>query len=175
MSVLSRLAKLIEIACHFFTAFGLIVLIGFAVLTLVNGIARSLLLAPLEIVGDLANLVVASAVASCFPLAILQKANIRIEIVLDLLPRGTRRMVVSIVNVLVLVMLIGVTRQLFVYAGNAARAGDCTAMLEIPTAPFWYYVAAMLAVATVTQVLLFAIEISGGVYRPSEPIPGPHG
>jgi TRAP-type C4-dicarboxylate transport system permease small subunit len=174
MPVLTHLARGIEAVCHFFTAVGLIVLIGFAALTLMNGISRSLLSAPFDIVSDLANLIVASAVASCFPLAILQKANIRIELVLDVLPGGITRTVVSIVNFLVLAVLIGVTRQLFVYAGNAARAGDSTAMLDIPTAPFWYYVAAMLAVTTVTQAILFAIEVGGGVFRPSKAVPDPH-
>jgi hypothetical protein len=49
------------------------------------------------------------------------------------------------------------TRQLFLYAIDSRENGDSTVLLEIATAPFWFFVAAMFAVATLTQAAMLLV------------------
>jgi TRAP-type C4-dicarboxylate transport system permease small subunit len=132
-------------------AMGLIVLIIFAFATCADGLLRSLANQPITAVGDVGTYIVAAAVAACFPLAQLQRANITIEMF------HARPLRVCSAT-LVLIAIAAMARQMFLYAADNAEAGDSTVMLSIPTAPFWYAVAAMFTCATLVQLLVVATE-----------------
>jgi TRAP-type C4-dicarboxylate transport system permease small subunit len=156
----ARVHAAVEMIAKCLAALGLVCLIGFAAMTLVGGVGRSLLGVPIDLVNDAGSLIVAAAVASCFPIALWHKSNIRINLVTALLP-GADRALGLFADVMVLVVTVAVARQMFIYARNSASAGDATAMLDIPTAPVWYYVAFVLAVAAAVQ----AVIVAGGVIR----------
>lgn len=147
----TRLARLLAVC-------GLLVLIGFAAATLLDGVLRSLANRPITLVGDAGSYVVAAAMAACFPLALLQRANITIEIAGLALGRRAAQMLRAAAALLVALTMAAMARQMVIYAGNAAAGHDSTVMLDIPTAPFWYVVAAMFSVAAVAQVLVAAVE-----------------
>ena len=84
----------------------------------------------------------------------MQRANITIEFA------GHRRPLRIFAAGLVLLAIAAMTRQMFLYAADDAAAGDSTVMLGIPTAPFWYVVAAMFAVATLVQALVLGLELT---------------
>jgi TRAP-type C4-dicarboxylate transport system permease small subunit len=160
-------------------AAGLLILIGFAVMTLADGLSRPLFDTSLEIVGDLGSLAVAVAVACCVPLAFLQRNHITIKFAGACLgARGSRILDVG-AAVLVNVVAILIARQLFVFAGQSARAGDSTVMLEVPVAPFWYIVATLIALAAAAQALVVAKEIArffgadGDSWRPPTMVADP--
>jgi TRAP-type C4-dicarboxylate transport system permease small subunit len=102
--------------------------------------------------------VVAAAVAACFPLAQLQRANITIELVGFVVPATLMRVLRVLAGLLVLAALLAMTRQMLRYAGDDASAGDTTVMLDIATAPFWYVVAAMLGCAALEQALVVVLD-----------------
>ena len=167
--------RLCSRAASVLAAVGLTVLILFAAATLLDGLLRSLFGAPITAVGDVGTFVVAAAVSACFPLAQLQRANITIELLgVAAGPRMTQRLR-AFSAVVVLVVLAAAAWQMFLYADNVATGGDTTVMLSIPTSPFWYVVAAMLACATVTQLLVAAVEL-GRLHRGEAPplLPGMH-
>lgn len=151
---MSGLDSAVERLCKLLAAVGLLGLIAFAVATLANGISRSLLSYPIEFVSDIGNLVVAVAVASCFPMALWLKSNIRIDIFGGVLPGLAHSVLGILADVAVLGVTSAVARQMFIYADHQAEAGDTTVMLEIATAPFWYYVAAMFAIAACVQAVV---------------------
>ncbi len=158
-----RLARLLAAA-------GLMLLIGFAAATLLDGLLRSLANRPIDAVGDLGSLVVAAAVSACFPLAQLQRANITIELAgLALGPRAGQALR-AFAAILVTIAMTAMARQLFVYAGNEASGGDTTVMLGIRTAPFWYVVASMFFVAAAAQLLVTLVEL-GHCRRPGQASP----
>jgi TRAP-type C4-dicarboxylate transport system permease small subunit len=141
-------------------AAGLLILIGFAVMTLADGLSRSLFDTSLEFVGDLGSLAVAVAVAGCVPLAFLQRNHITIKFAGACLGTRGSRILDVVAAILVNVVATLIAWQLFVFAGQSARAGDSTVMLEIPVAPFWYGVAVLIALAAVAQALVVAREIA---------------
>jgi TRAP-type C4-dicarboxylate transport system permease small subunit len=156
----ARVQKAVEMIAKCLAALGLVCLIAFAAMTLVSGVGRSLLGVPIDLVNDAGSLIVAASVASCFPIALWHKSNIRINLVAALLP-GVDRVLGLFADVVVLVVSVAVARQMFIYAKNSASVGDATAMLDIPTAPAWYYLAFVLAVAAAVQ----AVIVAGGVLR----------
>jgi TRAP-type C4-dicarboxylate transport system permease small subunit len=133
---------------------GLMILIAYAAMTLLDGLLRSLVNSPIEAVRDLGGVVVAVAVSCCFPLAYLQRSNITIDFIAMFAGRRCGRLLDAAAAILVTVVAIVIARQLFIHAGNEYRGGDSTLMLEIKTAPFWFAVAVIMSFAALTQALV---------------------
>lgn len=147
---------------------GLSVLVAFAVATLLDGLARSLLDRPIEAVADVGDYVAAAAVSACFPLAQMRRANITIELAGMALGARAARLLRALAAILVGVVMLAMSRQMLLYAASSASGGDTTVMLGIPTAPFWYVVAAMFVCAAVAQMLVAATECA----RVAHPVHG---
>lgn len=126
---------------------GLLILLAYAAMTLADGLSRSVFSQPIELVGDLGSVTVAVAVSCCFPLAYLQRSNITIKFFASRVLDAAAAVVVTVVAGLV-------ARQMFVFAVGEFRGGDTTLMLGIKTAPFWFAVAAAMALAALTQGLV---------------------
>ena len=168
-----RINLIADRLCRLLAAAGLTTLIVFAALTLINGLSRSLFDNPFDFVGDTASLIVAVAVASCVPMALWQKANISIDLVQFMLSARSAQVMRIVSSSIVLVAMVAVARQMFIYAGNAVEAGDNTAMLEIPTGPFWFYVAVMMAIGVAIQLLVVvgeAVRLAQGQVSPVQAI-----
>jgi hypothetical protein len=157
--MLARLEAIALAVSQALAALGLVILLLFAVATLADGTMRSIANAPIEAVRDLGGLVVAVAMAFCFPLSCLHRSNITIRFAEAFIGPRSSRILDAIAAALVEIAVILIARQLFIYAWNEARAGDSTVMLELPTAPFWYAAAAALALAAIVQALVVALEI----------------
>jgi TRAP-type C4-dicarboxylate transport system permease small subunit len=158
--VLALAEQLCRRVAQVLAALGLTALILFAVATVLDGLLRFFDGEPIVLVGDAGSLLVAAAVASCFPLAQLQRANITIDLAgMALGPRMARALRTA-AGIVVLIALAAMARQMARYAGEDASAGDTTVMLGIVTAPFWYVVAAMFACATIGQALVVALDMA---------------
>jgi len=92
-------------------AAGLITLIGFAIVTLLDGLFRSVADSPIVAVGDVGGYVVAASVAACFPLAQLQRANITIELAGMALGPRSAHVLRAAASVAVLIVLAAMTRR----------------------------------------------------------------
>jgi TRAP-type C4-dicarboxylate transport system permease small subunit len=148
---------------------GLVCLLAFACATLSDGLLRALANAPIEAVRDLGPVVVAACMSACFPLAILEKSNIRIHLLASTLGARATGVLETIVEIMTLLVLAAMARQLFIYAGNMLEGGDSTVMLEVPLAPFWYFVAIMMSVAVLAQAVMLAAHgrSTGSMHRSS--------
>jgi hypothetical protein len=159
--MLSKVERLATVVAQALAVIGLIVLVAFAASTLADGILRRFAGRPIDVVRDTAGLAVAVAVSCCFPLALLQRANITIKFVQAAFGRGVGRYFDAAAAVVVLIVMVLIARQFFVYAGNLARSGDTTTMLEIRTAPFWFAVSIVLWISAAVQAVVVAREIAG--------------
>ena len=160
---MAALASLVWGMARALACFGLILLLGFALATLLDGLFRTYLDAPIEAVRDLGPLVAAVGVSACFPLAVLEKSNIRIHLFDTRLSPQARLWLERIVDVLTILVMAAIARQILVYAHNAQEGGDATVMLEWSTAPFWYVVGACMVIAVASQVVQFVAEARGVV------------
>jgi hypothetical protein len=152
--VLLRLSRLLAVV-------GLCGLLLLAVMTLLDGLLRSLANHPIDAVRDLGGVVAAVSVACCLPLALLERSNITIRFLGGLFGAGAGAMAERFAALVVLVVVGFMARQFFVFATDAARNGDATWILNIGTAPFWYVVDAMFWIATAAQLLVTVRVLQG--------------
>jgi C4-dicarboxylate transporter DctM subunit len=154
---------------------GLVVLLAFAVATLLDGLLRHLINQPIEFVRDSGGLVVAVTVVACFPLAMLSRSNIAIKFIDLALPDVMARILNAVASVLVLLTFVLIAIEFFWLARDFARSNDTTVMLGVPKAPFWYAADVMFWAAVGTQTLVAAADIvscfgGNGSERLVEPI-----
>jgi len=134
-------------------AFGLLVLIAYAAMTLLDGLMRSFANQPIELVRDLDGVVVAAAMSCCFPLAYQMRSNICIKFAGMMLGGRWGRAFDAFASFVMTVIAVLMAWQLFLFARSEAVNGDTTVMLAIRTAPFWYFVSCLMAFAAFVQLL----------------------
>ncbi len=143
-----------------FASIGLLTLIGYAMLTLADGVLRSLASMPIDAVRDLGGLVAALAVLCCFPQAFLQRSNITIRLAHGLLGARAGRAFDVFAAALVAATMVLMAWRFIVYAGQVARAHEATFMLSVPTGPFWYAASVLVCLATAVQAVILAVELA---------------
>jgi TRAP-type C4-dicarboxylate transport system permease small subunit len=158
--VLGKLEAAALVLAQALSAFGLLLLLAYATMTLADGLSRAFWDTAIEAVRDLDSVVVAVAVACCFPIAFLQRGNITIKFAVLVVGHRVAAALDAGASVLVGIAMVLIAHQLFVYAGQEARAGDSTVMLEIRVAPFWYVVGFAVACATAVQAIVAARDIA---------------
>lgn len=148
---MSKLREAIGAASRALCLLGLGVLLAFAFLTVTDGLMRALAGEPLAIVRDLGGPIVAVAVSCCLPITMFEKANVTIRFGAAL---GRRAGLAcdAFAHLLVLLVLAGISAELWRYAVSSARNGDASWMLGVPTAPFWFACSGILAFAAVAHL-----------------------
>lgn len=138
---------------------GLVALMFLAVLTLADGLARWLANQPIEGVRDLGALAIALAVSCCIPVGLMERSNITIRLAESYSPI-IGRLLDAFAAFMVAAVVVALAWQFTVFAGKIARAGETTWVLKIPTAPFWYGVAAIFWCAVVVQLIVVVLEVA---------------
>ena len=146
---------------------GLIVLLAFASATLLDGLLRHLIGRPIEFVRDSGGLIVALSVTCCFPLALLQRANISIKFIDLWVPSPLARALDAAASVVVWIVFFFSAIEFYLYARDLARANDVTVMLNVPRAPFWYAIDAVLWFGVAVQTLVVMVDCAKCVYSPA--------
>jgi len=130
---------------------GLGTLLCFALMTMADGLLRFFAAHPIDAVRDVGGLVAAFAVACCIPVAIVERSNITIRFVSSFISPRAGRIADIAASLLMILVLVLMTWQFFVFAKQAQATNAATWMLRIPAAPFWWAVTAMLGVSTLLQ------------------------
>src|SRR6202044_1826654 len=97
-----------------FAVAGLGVLLCFAAMTILDGLLRFFFASPIDIVRDAASLVAAFAVACCIPVAIVERSNITIRFLSNILGRRVGQLADVAAAILVEIVLILMTWQFVV-------------------------------------------------------------
>ena len=138
---------------------GLAALMFLAVMTLADGLARWLLNQPIDGVRDIGAVAIALAVSCCIPVGLMERGNITIRFAESLLNPRAGKVLDAVAALAVAVVVTAMAWQFTLFAGKMARAGETTWVLKIPTAPFWYGVAAILWCAVLVQLIVLALEL----------------
>ena len=165
VGALARLERFGLMATRALSVLGLAGLMLLALMTLFDGLARWLLNQPIEGVRDLAAVTVALAVTCCLPVGLMERSNISIRLASHVLGRDAGRVLDAIAAVLTAVIMATFGWQFLVFAGKIAKANETTWILKIPTAPFWYGVCAIFAVAFLVQLIVVVLELGRLVGR----------
>jgi TRAP-type C4-dicarboxylate transport system permease small subunit len=140
---------------------GLSVLLILATFTLFDGLLRALANYPLDIVREIGDLVAANCGACCLPITLLHGNNIALRAFEKILPSKGVRVIDVFADVVIEIVMIAMAWQFYLHGIKALRAGDMTWRLNLPTAPFWFVVDAILWVAVAVQTFVLIQEITG--------------
>ena len=138
---------------------GLAALMFLAVMTLADGLARWLLNQPIDGVRDIGAVAIALAVSCCIPVGLMERGNITIRIAESFLSPAAGKVLDAFAALAVALVVSAMAWQFTLFAGKMARAGETTWVLKIPTAPFWYGVAAILWCAVLVQLIVLVLEL----------------
>jgi len=164
--------RIAQLAAKGLALAGLLVLLAFAVATLLDGLLRHLINQPIEFVRDSGGLVVAVTVVACFPLALLSRSNISVKLIDLALPPLLSRIVEMFASILVWLTFFFIALEFYWLARDLALSNDTTVMLGVPKAPFWYAADVMFWAAVVTQTLIVITDIASCFDRnPQHPPP----
>ena len=153
--------RFFDLACRTLAALGLGALLVLASLTMLDGALRSLAGHPIDIVREIGDLVAAVAVACCLPVALYRRSNIALRTLSHTRLTVATRALDILADTGVLVVLCGMAWQFFALAEKTRRAGDATWMMNLPKAPFWFTVAAVIAFACLVQASVLARTLRG--------------
>jgi TRAP-type C4-dicarboxylate transport system permease small subunit len=156
--MLSALERLTLAATRALSVVGLIALMGLATMTLVDGLMRWLASRPIEGVRDLGGLAIAVAIACCLPVGLMERGNIAIRLG-GLVSPLLGRILDALAALLVCAILGAAAWQFWIYAEKMARARETTFVLQIPVAPFWAGVDAILWLAVLVQAIVALREV----------------
>ena len=157
---LRNIEKLGLAATRALSAAGLAALMALAAMTLADGTLRWLANRPIEGVRDVGAVFIAVAVSCCLPVGLMERGHISIRIAAELFGNRAGRVLDAFAALAVWAVTIAMAWQFTVYAGKIARVGETTWVLKIPTAPFWYTVAAILWISVLVQAIVVLLEFS---------------
>jgi TRAP-type C4-dicarboxylate transport system permease small subunit len=160
--------KIVTGAANALAVAGLTMLLVLAVFTLFDGLLRGLANYPLDMVREIGDLVAAIAGACCLPIVLLYRNNITLRIFDKLHPAAGARVVNIFASVVVELAMIGMAWEFYQFSMKTLRAGDVTWLLNVPKAPFWFVVDAILVVAVVVQTFVMIQEIRGETLEPPQ-------
>ena len=151
---------------------GLCVLLILAAFTLLDGLLRAVANHPLDIVREIGDLVAAICGACCLPIVLLHKGNITLRVFDRLVRASAVRAIDAFADLLVEIVMIAMAWQFCLYSIKTMRAGDVTWLLNLPKAPFWFAVDAVLWIAVAVQTFALVRTLAGSARaRPSETPP----
>lgn len=153
--------KIVTGAASFLAVAGLAILLVLATFTLFDGLLRGLANYPLDFVREIGDLVAAVCAACCLPIALLHRSNITLRLFEKVLPRSGSRAVDVFADLLVTVVILGMAWQFWLFSRKTAHAGDVTWLMNVPKAPFWYAVDAILWVAVAVQLFVLVQTVAG--------------
>jgi TRAP-type C4-dicarboxylate transport system permease small subunit len=136
-----------------------------ATLTLADGTLRWLANKPIEGVRDVGAVIIAVAVSCCLPVALMERGHISIRVAGAWLGERAGRVLDAFAALAVQGVVLAMAWQFTVFAGKIARAGETTWVLKIPTAPFWYVVAAILWASVLVQAIVVVLEVGKAVRK----------
>jgi TRAP-type C4-dicarboxylate transport system permease small subunit len=140
---------------------GLSLLLAFAFFTLCDGLLRALANYPLDFVREIGDLVAAICGACCLPIALLRRSNITLRAFSRVLTPKQLYVVDVAADAVMQVIMIGMAWEFYEFSMKTAHAGDVTWLLNVPKAPFWFVVDAVLWVAAFVQAFAFAQTLHG--------------
>ena len=121
---------------------GLLGLLIVAVMTVVEGVIRSFFHIAIMGASDLFSVVLAVAIASCFPLVLAERRSVTIRMLGNLVSPRSNALLESFGNLLTLGFFGVVVWQLWVYAGELFKDNVTTYQWQWHLFP-WYYAAAV--------------------------------
>ena len=145
---------------------GLIGLLVMALAILADVTLRWLFNSPIPGLEDLNGVLVSIIVASFFPALLIERKNVSLELFGRLVAPARREWFNSFGHLVTLVFIAVIAWQLVLHAGSVGE--QVTLILRLPTAPGWWFAAAVFALCVPVQLLVFLVHLARAVTGRSE-------
>ena len=131
---------------------GAVCLLGVALLTMADVLLRWGFNAPIRGVNDVSALLTAVVVAACFPILMMRRGNVTIRMLGQALGSRTARLF-DLFGALVSALFFALmTWQYTRFSAEMASANESSPILRWPSAPWWWAVTALIAVASLAAL-----------------------
>ncbi len=140
---------------------GLIGLLVMALAILADVTLRWLVNVPIPGLEDLNGVLISIVVASFFPALLIERKNVSLELFGLLVAPARREWFNSFGHLVTLFFIAVIAWQLVLHAGSVADQE--TLILRLPTAPGWWFAAALFALCVPVQLLVFVVHLARAV------------
>ena len=149
------------LAARYLALTGIAGLLVLALATVTDVLLRWIYKRPIAAVSDLAPLITAVAIATCFPAGVAERQNVTITYVGSTLGRLWHRALDVFGGILTAAFFILMARQYVLFSAEMGRAGERTIMLRAPVAYWWWAVTALIAVCAAVAVIALVADAAG--------------
>lgn len=153
--------KIVTGAAKVLAVAGPALLLVLATFTLFDGLLRALANYPLDFVREVGDLIAAISGACCLPIVLLYRHNITLRMLEKMLPPNGTRIIDVFASLLIEIVMIAMAWEFFQFSVKTMSANDVTWLLNVPKAPFWFVVDAVLWVAVLVQTFVLVEDITG--------------
>ena len=141
-----------EFVARLCALFGMLALVAFVLMTILDVMMRWLFNSPINGVADTAPLIVAIVAAAFFPLSLAGRHHVSIGFLGSLLgPRATVWLV-AFASLVTWVFFILLAWQIVRYTIELRQLGQTTWVVQMPIAPWWVVVSVFMVVCVAVQV-----------------------
>lgn len=144
---------------------GFLGLVVMALLTFYDGAARYLGMPRISGFTDLGQLVFPLVIASCFPAGLLRGSHISVRLLGQTVARDKNAWLEFFASIVTLAFFSLIAWQLVLMAGAYGETGRTTHTVELALAPWWWIVAAVMAICVPTQLFVAAAWLVAAVKR----------
>jgi TRAP-type C4-dicarboxylate transport system permease small subunit len=164
-SRLQRLTSGGSAVSRFCALLGMLALVVFTSMTILDVMMRWLLNSPINGVSDVGPLVVAIVTAAFFPLALAERSHVSMTFLGSFLGPRVGAWLDAFAALVTWVFFILLAWQLVRYSVETHRGGETTWVVQIPVAPWWSAVSLFILVCVVVQLGVVVAEIARGRRR----------
>ena len=130
-------------------------------MTCIDVAGRYLFNSPLNGATELTRLLMAGIIFSALPAVGLREDHVTVDLIDPVFPKVLTRARQLLINLISTVILAVVSWRVWLLAERAGQYGDRTEFLQIPVAPFVYFIAVMCALAALVAALVCAYYLIG--------------
>ena len=144
----------------------IVALIGFfalvvgACIVTADGLLRAFVGKPIRGLAEIVDISTAIVIATCFPVGLAQRRNIRITLLNDAVGPFANKILDVFSDVVLLAFVTVVSVQLIGFAIEAGRLGESSLIHQIPAAPFWMTASTIMSLSIPAQMLMTLISIA---------------
>ncbi len=159
-SALAIAERLATVVCRLLAIAGLLMLLPFAALSVLDGLMREFAGQPIDVVRDFSSVVLAIAIACCMPAGLLDRSHVSLRLLESAAGARAGLFFDAVASILLAVTMGAMAREFVLYSGKLLAGGQVTFLLAVHTWPFWYVVTAVLWVAVLVQVLVATVTVA---------------
>ena len=152
MNLLLKQRRVLDRLTRWVAVIGFTGLVMIGLMTMVDAVARHLMLPRIPGFSDFGEVFFALVIASCFPAGLLHNQNVAVTFLGDALRARARAVLNFAAAVITLVVFALIAYQIVLMTIDYQASGRVTSTILMPTAPWWWVTTALLITCVPVQI-----------------------